>query len=121
MTKTILIIEDDINFLASLQAKLSVEGFLVSIAKNGEEGLRKLNNEINLIILDIILPDTSGFEVMQKIKADPETKDIPVVIVSNLSDQASKDKGIKLDVKDYIVKPEYRIDEIIEKIKTLLQ
>jgi DNA-binding response OmpR family regulator len=121
MTKKILIIEDDINFLSSLQAKLSVEGFLVQTAKDGQEALHKLNQNIDLIVLDILLPDMSGFEVLQRIKSEPGIKEIPVVIVSNLSDQESQARGLKLGVKDYIVKPDYKIDQIVEKIKNLVQ
>jgi len=121
MNKIVLIIEDDINFMAALQAKLSVEGFIARTAKNGEEAMQKLGEKVDLIVLDVILPDMTGFDILKRIKNDPETKDIPVVIVSNLSDQGSKDKGTTLGAKDYIVKPDYKIDEIVEKIKFLSQ
>lgn len=121
MTKTILIIEDDVNFLAALQAKLSVEGYLVKVSKNGSEGLQKVEEKVDLIVLDVLLPDIDGFQILEKIKSDPDIEETPVVIITNLSDKASRDKGLELGAKDFMVKPEYKVDEIVEKIKGLLQ
>ncbi|MFH1535380.1 MAG: response regulator, partial [Patescibacteria group bacterium] len=67
--------------------------------------------------LDIILPDTDGFEILKTVKSDPKTKDIPAVIISNLAEKNNISRGISLGAKDYLPKSEYHLNDIVEKIK----
>jgi DNA-binding response OmpR family regulator len=122
MPQKILIIEDD-KFLRELMArKLKEEGFAIDEAVDGEEGLRKSKEgKPNLILLDLILPGIDGFEVLTKIKQDPETKSIPVIILSNLGQKEDIEKGIKLGAVDYLVKAHFTPGEIIEKIRNALR
>jgi DNA-binding response OmpR family regulator len=122
MPQKILIIEDD-KFLRELMArKLKEEGFAIDEAVDGEEGLRKSKEgKPNLILLDLILPGIDGFEVLAKIKQDPETKSIPVIILSNLGQKEDIEKGIKLGAVDYLVKAHFTPGEIIEKIRNALR
>ncbi|MDP3729706.1 MAG: response regulator [bacterium] len=121
MAKKILLTEDD-QFLSSLLGnRLRREGFEVVIAKNGDDALKELGaQKIDLVLLDIILPGKSGFEVLEEIKKDSKIAKIPVVIISNLGQDADVEKGKQLGAVDYIVKARVSIDNVIQKIKDYL-
>jgi DNA-binding response OmpR family regulator len=120
MRKKILIIEDETALLYALQSQLSVEGYKVLVADDGEEALNILSKEKpDAIILDIILPKINGWAVLESIKKNKKTKDIPVIIISNLSDEASQARGIKLGAKDYLAKVDYSIEGLVKRIKKL--
>lgn len=120
--KKILIVEDETAFLYALQSKLSIKGFEVFTATTAEEGLKILEKEkVNLIIIDILLPKMDGFDFLRLIKDQPETKFTPIVIISNLSDKENIDHGVKLGVKDYLVKSEFNLDGIVSKIEEIIK
>jgi len=120
--KTILIIEDD-KFLRELIArKLSEENFNIIEAIDGEEGIRKIKEEKpDLILLDLILPGIDGFEVLSRIKKEPTTSSIPVIILSNLGQREDVEKGLKLGATDFLIKAHFTPGEIIEKIKSIFK
>ena len=122
MAKTILIIEDD-KFLRELFVrKLIKEGFKVSEAIDGEEGLKKIKEEKpDLVLLDLILPGIDGFEILSRLKEESILSTIPVIILSNLGQREEIEKGLKLGAKDYLVKALFTPGEIIDKIKTHLK
>ena len=122
MARTILIIEDD-KFLRELIAqKLIKEGFEISEAVDGEEGMKKVKEEKpDLVLLDLILPGIDGFEVLSKMKEDPALASIPVIILSNLGQKEDVEKGLKLGAVDYLIKAHFTPGEIIEKIKAALK
>jgi len=118
---TILIVEDD-TFLADLyKTKFEMEGLKVLVAYEGEKGLAlaKKNNP-DIILLDLILPKLSGFEILKTLKADAKYRDIPVVLLTNMSQKADVDKGLKLGADDYLIKAHFMPTEVIEKIKRLV-
>jgi len=117
----ILIIEDD-KFLRELMArKLNQENFDVTEALDGEEGIEKVKETVpDLVLLDLILPGIDGFEVLSKIKEDPATASIPVIILSNLGQREDVERGLKLGAVDYLVKAHFTPNEIIEKVKNSL-
>lgn len=119
---TILIIEDD-KFLRELIAqKLLKEGYNVTEAIDGEEGLKRIQQDKPaLILLDLILPGLDGFEVLSKMKEDPVLAQIPVIILSNLGQKDDVEKGLKLGAVDYLIKAHFTPGEIIEKIKATLK
>ena len=118
----VLIIEDDQRINKVYMAKLSVEGITVMSALDGEEGLRKIYSEKpDLILLDLMLPQKSGFEILKEIKQDPKVKDIPVLILSNLAQEKEVEKGLELGAEDYLVKTDYSIQQVMEKIKKALK
>lgn len=119
---TILIIEDD-KFLSSLlERKLGDEGFEVFTALDAEEGLKILKkHEINLILLDLLLPGIHGFKFLETIKKEPAIKDIPVTILSNLGQKEDIEKGLALGANSYIVKAALTLDEIVVKINEVLR
>ena len=120
-SKTVLIIEDE-NFLSSLiKARLTKEGFTVVQAFDGEEALTILKTQKPaFIILDLILPKMSGFEVMEAIAADPQLSHIPVIVLSNLAQDADIEKLRKLGAKEYFVKVRISTEDIIKRIKELM-
>ena len=122
MARTILIIEDD-KFLRELIAqKLIKEGFEISEAVDGEEGMKKVKEEKpDLVLLDLILPGVDGFEVLARIKEDPVLAAIPVIILSNLGQKEDVERGLKLGAVDYLIKAHFTPGEIIEKIKNTLK
>ena len=122
MEKTILIIEDD-KFLRELIAqKLTKEGYKMSEAVDGEEGIKKVKSEQpDLVLLDLILPGIDGFEVLSKMKEDSSLVSIPVIILSNLGQKEDVEKGLKLGAADYLIKAHFTPGEIIDKIKIILK
>jgi DNA-binding response OmpR family regulator len=121
MEKSILVVEDD-RFLRELMSqKLIREGFKTILAVDGEEGLKKIKEEKpGLVLLDLILPGIDGFEVLTKVKADPEISQTPIIILSNLGQREDVERGMKLGATDYLIKAHFTPGEIIEKIKNII-
>lgn len=120
--KSILIIEDDQFFRELLLKKLVSLGFNVLEAANGEEGVELTKQKKpDLIILDLLLPNIDGFEVLSKVKTSLDTSSIPVMIVSNLGQQEDVERGLKLGAVDYLIKSQFDIESIVGKIKNVLK
>lgn len=118
MEKKILIIEDEEIMVNLLQKKLSQEGYDVSVARDGEEGLRLIKEIMpDLILLDIIMPKMGGLEVMAEMQKDKKLKDILVIIVSNSGQPVEIDKAKELGAKDWLIKTEFDPQEVINKVK----
>lgn len=116
----ILLVEDDKLLRDLLSKKIEKAGYKIECASDGLEGLEALKKNIpDLVLLDIIMPRKSGFEVIQEMKKDDNLKDIPIVIVSNSGQPVEIDRAKELGVKDWIVKTEFDLDEVIEKIKKI--
>jgi DNA-binding response OmpR family regulator len=119
--KTIMIIEDD-HFLSSLmKSRLEKEGFAVMQAFDGEEAMHMLKEALpSLIVLDLVMPKVTGFEVLQMTSITPQLDKVPVIIVSNLAQDSDVEKARQLGVKGYFIKVKISIDDLVEKIKTLV-
>lgn len=120
--KRILLVEDD-NFLADLLVlRFKKENFLFELAKDGEESLEKARSlKPDLIVLDLVLPGISGYEVLTQLKADKELASVPVLILSNLGQKDEIERGLRLGAVDFIVKAAFDLDQIVDKIKKLLK
>lgn len=117
----ILMIEDDHFFRKIYRDKLTKAGFEFIEATNGIEGTNKIMAERpDLILLDLILPRKNGFDVLMDIRRDRATKKIPVVILSNLGQEADVKKGLELGAQDYLVKTEVSLSEVVDKVKEWL-
>ena len=122
MSKKILFIEDESALQKTFGDVLKQEGYQMFSALDGEVGLRLVKTEKpDLILLDLILPKINGFEVLEKLKEDQETKDIPVIVLTHLEEMEDVQKAIELGAKDYLVKANYSLKEVVEKIKKALQ
>ncbi len=121
MAYRILIVEDD-DFLRSLAVtKLEQEGFVVEIAATGDDGLTKaLATPPDLMILDLMLPTISGFEVLEKVRANEPTKKLKVIVFSNLGEETDIKKCLDLGVNEYLIKSNFTLDELAEKIKAII-
>lgn len=116
----ILVIDDEVAFLFAIEAKLSHEGFEVDTTTTAEEGLKKIEDKPDIILLDLLLPKMNGFEFLEIVKKDPKTKDIPVIIISNYGAKNNVERGLKLGAIDFIVKLQYSLEEVVEKIKSAI-
>jgi DNA-binding response OmpR family regulator len=119
--KKVMLVEDD-RFLSSLiKARLEKDGFTVIQSFDGDDAIKRLPEERpNLVILDLIMPKTNGFEVLKQISLMPGLERTPVVIVSNLAQDSDIEKAQQLGAKAYFVKVKISIDDLIGKIENLL-
>jgi len=117
----VLIVEDDI-FLANIyKTKFDMEGFKVSTSENGEAGLNDIKKKKpDIVLLDILLPKMDGFVVLEKLKADPEVKSIPVILLTNLGQKDDVQKGLEMGAEDYLIKAHFKPSEVVEKVRKIL-
>lgn len=114
----ILLIEDDTFIQEMYQEELKRAGFSVSAYESGEEGLQALQqNQFDLVLLDIMLPGMNGLEALKQIKANPQTKNLKVVILTNLGQEAIIKEGFKIGAIGYLIKSAYNPDQIVQEVK----
>lgn len=119
--KTILIIEDESALQKTLGDVLGQEGFVILPALDGESGLRFAKEKLpDVILLDLILPKANGFDVLKSLKEQEETKHIPVVVLTNLESMEDVQKALDLGAMTYLVKSNYTLEEVVEKVKQAL-
>lgn len=117
----ILVIEDDITLNKIYQTKLGVMGYEVAPAYNGEEAVAKVKSEMpDLILLDLMLPKKSGFDVLTEIKADENIKNIPVIILSNLGQEEDVKRGLEMGAIDFLTKSNIKLADVVKKIQDVL-
>ncbi len=119
--KKILIIEDD-SFIQDMEAKkLRHSGYDVIFASTGEDALKKINESgIDIILLDIKLPNFDGFEILKTIKQNPKTKDIPVIVYSNESGDENIKRAKELGANKFMIKSNFTLEELRESIEELI-
>ena len=116
--KKILFVEDEAALQKTLGDVLTQEGYEVISALDGEIGLTLAKEKKpDLILLDLILPKINGFNVLKQLKEDAETKAIPVIVLTNLEGIGDIDKVIELGATTYLVKAQYSLEELVEKIR----
>jgi DNA-binding response OmpR family regulator len=121
MLKKIVVVEDEQILLRALNVELLSQGFEVLSAKDGETGLRLIIEEKpGLVLLDLILPKMHGFDVLKALKSNEETKEIPVIILSNLGQDSDIKKGSDLGAEGYFIKASTDLSELSRKINTIL-
>jgi DNA-binding response OmpR family regulator len=120
MNKKILVVEDDPGALRLVQYTLQHEGYEVLIATNGLVGLKKAQSEEpDLIILDVMLPGMDGFEICHRLRGEPQTAGLPILMLSAKAQEADKTTGLKVGADDYLPKPADPA-EIILRVRSLL-
>ncbi len=119
--KKILFIEDEPTLQKAIGRYLEQEGYEIENALDGELGIEMAKKDKpDLILLDIILPKKDGFEVLKELKEDEGTKNIPVIILTNLESDSNVEKALSLGATTYLVKANYNLEEISKKIKETL-
>ena len=114
----ILLVDDDPDFIEIYSATFRAADFNFSIAKNGPEAIEKATTEKPaLILLDLMLPNIDGFEVLKRLKQSPETAAIPVWMITNLAEQLNQTIATSLGAADYLVKASVTPQQVCEKIK----
>ena len=118
---SILVVEDEQTLLKAVTYALDEAGFNVSSAIDGDSAMEKVREKPDLVLLDIIIPRKSGLEVLKEMKADPALSDIPVLLLTNLSDDDSVSQGIALGARGYLVKSNYDLESVVAKVKEVLK
>lgn len=116
--RRILLVEDDDALANVYVTRLEVEGFDVRRVNNGEEALAAaLNYHPDLVLLDVMMPKVSGFDVLDILRNTPETANLKIIMLTALSQDSDKDRASKLGVDDYLVKSEVVIADVVERIR----
>lgn len=117
----IMIVEDDATLRDIYTTRFSAEGYTVVTAADGENALSTaVKEKPDLILLDIMMPKISGFDVLDILRATPETKDTKIIVMSALSQTSDIEKGKSLGASAYLVKSQVTLSEVVEKVKSAL-
>ncbi len=118
----ILVVEDDTMLSKIYQTKFGLLGYQVAAAYNGEDGLHKIDSEKpHIVLLDLMLPKKSGFEVLEAMKQNPRIAKTPVIILSNLGQENDIKRGEELGAADFLVKSNVKLEEVIAKVENALR
>ncbi|MGV7220048.1 MAG: response regulator [Nitrospinales bacterium] len=121
MEKTIYIIEDEEDIAKLIIYNLSLEGYKVGHFETGEDGLNAIINDLpDLVLLDLMLPGMSGFQICREMKSNPKAKNIPIIMVTAKGEEEDIVKGLELGAEDYITKP-FSPKVLIARVKTSLR
>ena len=121
-TPFVLIVEDDPFYSKICSTKLAKEGVATKMVDNGSDALALIREEHpGLVLLDLIMPGKNGFEILTEMKADPVMKNIPVMVISNMSEPEDIQRIMDLGALDYLVKANVPIQEVVDKVKYHLQ
>ncbi len=120
MPASILVVDDEPNIVLSLEFIMQNEGYDVTIAKDGEEALQAIKEKVpDLVLLDIMMPAMSGYEVCQRIRANPEWKNIRIVMLTAKGREVDREKGMAMGADDYITKP-FAARDLMARVKKIL-
>lgn len=123
--KTILVVDDEPDFVSIVQSNLEKEGFQVEVAYDGVEGMEKVRQSPpDLIVLDVMMPEKDGYQMCSEIKGDEKFSDIPILMLTAVADHVSSTRyshynGMAMEADDYLPKPA-TAEEITESVKSLL-
>ena len=121
MAKTILIVEDDPLMSRMYQKIFKFEKYEVETAPNGEEGLEKARKiKPTCMLLDVMMPKMNGLQVLDKLKSDPDTKQIPVIMLTNLAGEKDAEKALMKGAVKYIVKSEHDPKQVVGMVKEII-
>lgn len=121
MSKRILVVDDEPSILLSLEFLMEQEGYDVISATDGDEALQAIHEKLpDLILLDVMMPKRDGFEVCQTIRANPEWKEVKIIILTAKGREVDQEKGFALGADDYITKP-FATQELVSKVKKVLE
>lgn len=120
-TKKILLVEDEDLLRELYKRQLDLSGISTDAFGNGKDALESLShNQYSLVLLDIMLPDTNGLDILKQIKQDPRLKALPVILLTNLGQESIIKQGFDLGAEGYLIKASYTPDQIVEEVKNIL-
>lgn len=121
MAEVTILVVDDVRIIRRLvRVNLELEGYSVIEAENGKDALDKVKEiKPNLILLDVIMPYLDGFQVLQRLRANAETRDVPVVMLTSCSEEIDQIKGWELGISDYVIKP-FNPNALVNVVKKAL-
>ena len=120
MSKTVLVVDDEVNIVTSLEYVMKAAGFDVATAYDGEEALTKIAEIVpDLVILDVMMPKLDGFEVCEKVRANPLWESVSIVMLTAKGRDSEREKGLSLGANDYLTKP-FSTHDIVQRVKELL-
>jgi len=120
--KFILLIEDEEIMVSLLQSRLEKAGYSVKVARDGVSGLAMIHDlEPNLVLLDMMLPKLSGFEILERLYEEKIVPTLPVIIISNSGQPIEVERALKLGVRDYLIKVNFEPNEVLVKISRILE
>ena len=121
ISEKILLIEDEAMLSSMYQAKFAKEGIEIEVAGDGEEGLKKAKEgAYKAVLVDIIMPKLDGFAVIKELRADPNYKDTPIILLTNLGQEEDVKKGKDLGASDYLVKANFTPSQVVKKIQEII-
>lgn len=120
---SILLVEDDSFISGMYQTKLAALGYMVVVIDNGQTAWDQLQVDPlpDLLLLDVVLPQKDGFEILAELRAAARTKSLPVILLTNLGQKPDVERGVKLGADDYIIKAYYTPTEVVAKIEQVLK
>ena len=122
MSKKVLIVEDEITLREPMMLSFKSQGYDVTSATNGEEGLKAaLSTQPEMIFLDLTMPVMDGVTMLKKLRSDPNGRALQVMVLTNLSDSSKASETAGLGVMDYIVKSDWKLNDIVSRVTTKLR
>lgn len=121
--QSIILVEDDLTLVEMYRDKLKEEGFRVLTVTDGKMAMQRIRQGADLILLDILMPNLNGFEILKRIKNDNKTKDIPVIVLTNIgSETVDSDKklALSLGANDYMVKSLNTPDDVVARVRSII-
>lgn len=119
--KKVLLVEDDPFLMKMYQDKFVIEGIDLDVAEDGKQGLEKaLSGEYDLVILDLMIPQIPGLELLGRLRQDDKGQRLPVIVLTNLTDDSQKSQAKNYGVREYLVKAELTPSQLAEKVKSIL-
>lgn len=117
----VLIVEDDPLLIKMYSSKFVKEGFEVVVAEDGQEGLnRALSDSPDFIILDVMMPKLSGIDMLTLLRKEEKGREVPVLVLSNLTSSAEEERATSLGAKEYLIKASFTPGQIVDKVKGYL-
>lgn len=119
---SVLLVEDDSFISGMYQTKLSSLGYAIELKEDGQSAWERLQQDPlpDLVLLDVVLPKKDGFEILEGLRADKRTMELPVILLTNLGQKPDIERGVKLGADDYIIKAHFTPSEVVDKIKKVL-
>jgi DNA-binding response OmpR family regulator len=120
MAHKILVVDDEPNIVLSLEFLMKRAGYEVRTASNGEEALQAIGEDVpDLVLLDVMMPKRDGYEVCQAVRANPQWRDVRIVMLTAKGRDVEREKGLALGADDYVTKP-FATQELLERVRQLL-